>query len=254
LKEFNSSLDSVFVPPVPYDAGLTIGACQYHWHSVLGNLRKDNLFISPYLGELYSNKDIEESLIGCDDKLIIKRDVSIDECVDLLVDNKIVSIFQGRSESGRRALGNRSILASPINKDMKDMINKKVKHRQWYRPFAPSVLEEHGEEWFEDFFPAPYMSFVFKFKEDKLGKAPAVEHLNKTARIQTVSKSTNENYYNLIKKFYDKTGVPMVLNTSFNDREPIVENPSDAIKCFLSTDIDYLYFADAMVLVSKGRA
>jgi carbamoyltransferase len=254
LKEFNSSLDSVFVPPVPYDGGLTIGACQYHWHSVLGNLRKDNLFISPYLGELYSNEDIEESIIGCDDKLTIKRDVSIDECVDLLVDNKIVSIFQGRSESGRRALGNRSILASPINKDMKDMINKKVKHRQWYRPFAPSVLEEHGEEWFEDFFPAPYMSFVFKFKEDKLGKAPAVEHLNKTARIQTVSKSTNENYYNLIKKFYDKTGVPMVLNTSFNDREPIVENPSDAIKCFLSTDIDYLYFADTMDLISKGRA
>ena len=251
LTHLNEHNDNVFIPPVPYDGGLSIGACQYHWHSVLGNPRSDNHFVSPYLGESYKKKDVENSLKSNKDKININRDVSLDECVDLLVDIHIISIFHGGSESGRRALGNRSILANPINPDMKDMINKKVKHRQWYRPFAPSILEEHGNEWFENFFASPYMSFVFKFKEDKIGKAPAVEHFDKTARLQSVNKDQNKNYYNLINKFYEKTGVPIVLNTSFNDREPIVETPEDAISCFLSTDIDYLYFVDQNILVKK---
>ena len=253
LKSFEGVLENAFVPPVPYDGGLSIGACQYHWYSVLDKDRDLNQFVSPYLGEVYSDDDVEESLALHEDKIEIKRGYSRDDCVDLLVDNNIVSIFQGRSESGRRALGNRSILANPINAEMKEMINEKVKHRQWYRPFAPSVLEDHGSEWFEDFFPSPYMSFVFKFKDDKLGKAPAVEHFDKTARIQSVNKDQNKNYYDLIERFYKKTGVPIVLNTSFNDREPIVETPSDAILCFLSTDIDYLYFVEQKILVSKAK-
>ena len=251
LQSFSEQLKNIFIPPVPYDGGLSIGACQYHWHTILGNPRKPNQFVSPYLGEKYDNEAVEDSLERNSEKIVVEKDFSLDQCVDLLVDSNIISIFQGRSESGRRALGNRSILANPINPDMKNMINEKVKHRQWYRPFAPSILEDHGQDWFEGFFPSPYMSFVFKFKEEKHGKAPAVEHFNKTARLQSVSKEQNKNYYNLIEKFYKKTGVPIVLNTSFNDREPIVETPNDAIKCFLSTDIDYLYFVDQKVLVKK---
>jgi len=133
------------------------------------------------------------------------------------------------------------------------MINEKVKHRQWYRPFAPSILGEHGEEWFENYFHSPYMGFVFKIKEDKIGKAPAIEHFNQTARIQSVTKETNPWYYDLISYFYEITGVPLVLNTSFNDREPIVETPEDAFRCFLGTDIDYLYFAQQGDLVKKNE-
>ena len=253
VDNFKGVIDNVFIPPVPYDGGLSIGACQYHWHSVLGNPRDEEVFVSPYLGEQYTAEDVESAIQEEKNNIEIKRKVKVDQCVDLIVDNKIISIFQGKSESGRRALGNRSILANPISPDMKNLINEKVKHRQWYRPFAPSILEDHGEEWFENFFPSPYMSFVFKFKEDKFGKAPAVEHFDKSARLQSVSRSQNKNYYNIIESFYEKTGVPILLNTSFNDREPIVENPKDAIKCFLSTDIDYLYFVEHEILISKAN-
>jgi carbamoyltransferase len=175
----------------------------------------------------------------------------MEEAVDLLVDGNIVAIFQGRSESGRRALGNRSILANPGYKDMKSIINDKVKHRQWYRPFAPSVLESAGEEWFENFFPSPYMGFVFKIKKEKLGVAKAIEHFDGTARIQTVREDQNPLYFDLITKFHEKTGIPMVLNTSFNDREPICETPAHSINCYLGTNIDYLYFPEFEILVSK---
>jgi carbamoyltransferase len=248
-------VQKVFVPPVPYDGGLSIGACQYHWHHVLEKERNydEDFFVTPYLGESYNDKDVRDAIEKRKEELEIEENVETDACVDLLVDNKIVSLFQGRSESGRRALGNRSIIANPGSTEMKSMINDKVKHRQWYRPFAPSVLEEAGEEWFENFFPSPYMGFVFKIKPEKLGSAPAIEHFDGTARIQTVNEEQNKKYHDLISKFYQKTEIPMVLNTSFNDREPIVENPDHAINCFLNTDIDYLYFADEKILLSKKK-
>jgi carbamoyltransferase len=244
-------LEQCFIPPVPYDAGLSIGAAQYHWNSVLKRERSTDA-VSPYLGEDYTYHDVEEALAnsGVSEDLI-KTDVDLDACVDLLIEQKIVSIFCGRSESGRRALGNRSILADPRSPDMKDLINQKVKHRQWYRPFAPTILEEYGDEWFDGFFPSPYMSFVFRFREDKHGHVPAVEHFNRTARLQSVSKTQNPYYYALIDNFREKTGVPIILNTSFNDREPICETPQHAIGCFLGTDIDYLYFPEHKILVAK---
>ena len=245
-----SNIENVFIPPVPYDGGLTIGACQYHWHKILEN-KKTGKFVSPYLGEAYEKEEVENAISKRIENLDVTRDFSLDQCADLLVDNKIVSIFQGRSESGRRALGNRSILANPANPNMKDLINEKVKHRQWYRPFAPTIMEEKGAEWFDNFHPSPYMGFVFKFKDDKIGQAPAVEHVDKTARIQSVNREQNEKYYDLINTFYQKTGVPILLNTSFNDREPICETPDHGIDCFLRTDIDYLYFADHSILLSK---
>lgn len=243
----------IYLPPVPYDGGLNIGAAQYHYHAILGNPKVYNQpgeFASPYLGETYSNAEIHEALKANIDRIEYKPQVP-SYVAGLLTQGKIVSVFSGRSESGRRALGNRSILADPRDPNMKDMINQKVKHRQWYRPFAPSVLEDHGAEWFEKFTPSPYMGLVFKIQTDKLGKAPAIEHFDGTARIQSVNRAQNEWYYDLISAFNALTGVPIVLNTSFNDREPIVETPQHAIDCFLGTDIDYLYFADTQTIVSK---
>ena len=253
VKDFLPKDWNVFIPPVPYDGGLSIGAAQYHYHTILDNDRVyDKEFCSPYLGEGGYEIDLVECYDSYKDKVNVEK-VTDRQVAQLLADGKIISVYNGSSESGRRALGNRSILANPALPDMKAMINEKVKHRQWYRPFAPSILGEHGEEWFENYFHSPYMGFVFKIKEDKIGKAPAIEHFNQTARIQSVTKETNPWYYDLISYFYEITGVPLVLNTSFNDREPIVETPEDAFRCFLGTDIDYLYFAQQGDLVKKNE-
>jgi len=134
---------------------------------------------------------------------------------------------------------------------MKDMINEKVKHRQWFRPFAPSILREDVKDWFEKDVDSPYMTTVLKWKKEVRGKVPAVVHLNNTARLQTVAENDNKWYYDFISKFKEKTGVPILLNTSFNDREPIVETPKHAINCFLGTNIDYLYFYDENILIKK---
>ena len=134
---------------------------------------------------------------------------------------------------------------------MKDIINEKVKHRQWFRPFAPSVLREDVSEWFETDASSPYMTTVIKFKESVRNKVPAVVHYDGSARLQTVTENDNKWYYNFIKKFKEKTGVPIVLNTSFNDREPIVETPEHAINCFLGTNVDYLFFRDFNYILSK---
>jgi carbamoyltransferase len=178
--------------------------------------------------------------------------VTDDEVIDLLlVDDNVISLFGGGSESGRRALGNRSIVADPRSLKMKDIINDKVKHRQWFRPFAPSILREEVSNWFTHDIDSPYMSFAIPFKDGMADKVPAVVHNDNTARLQTVKEEDNKWYYNFIKKFKDKTGIPILLNTSFNDREPIVETPKHAIDCFLRTNIDYLYFRDFGILVRK---
>ena len=171
----------------------------------------------------------------------------------MILNQNIISVFGGPSESGRRALGNRSILADPRKKEMKDIINEKVKHRQWFRPFAPSILREEVSNWFEHDIDSPYMSFAIKFKEEVRNKAQAVVHFDGTGRLQTVTENDNKWYYDFIKSFHIKTGVPILLNTSFNDREPIVETPLDAIKCFKNTEIDYLYFYDYNILVKKSN-
>ena len=126
-----------------------------------------------------------------------------------------------------------------------------MKHRQWFRPFAPSILRERVSDWFEMNIDSPYMSFVINFKEEVRDKVPAVVHFDGTARLQTVTEKDNKWYYNFLKKWEEKTGVPIILNTSFNDREPIVETPEDAVNCFMGTNIDYLYFVDEQLLVSK---
>tara|TARA_Y100000592_G_scaffold100372_1_gene180167 strand:- start:1448 stop:3097 length:1650 start_codon:yes stop_codon:yes gene_type:complete len=244
---------NVFCDPIPYDAGLALGSARYLWHHILDNPRIYNnpKNRSPYLGHSYSKTIIQETINKFSNKVKINKNINDDYVINELINKKIISVFGGGSESGRRALGNRSILADPRHKETKDIVNKKVKHRQWFRPFAPSILKEDVKDWFIHDVDSPYMSFALPFKKNKSKQVPAVAHFNNTARLQTVKEEDNKWYYNFIKKFKDKTEVPILLNTSFNDREPIVETPEHAIKCFLKTDIDYLYFRDYEILLSK---
>ena len=247
------NVEQIYVCPVPYDGGLAIGSAQYIYHQVLRNPRvewSDNC--TPYLGCNYDSSDIYAELDKWGDKIVVE-DVDDEKVVDLLIEQNIISVFGGGSESGRRALGNRSILAVPRSPNMKDLINEKVKHRQWFRPFAPSILRESVTDWFYKDVDSPYMTTVLKWKDEVKDRVPAVVHLDGTARLQTVTENDNSWYYNFIKKFSKKTDVPIVLNTSFNDREPIVETPEHAINCFMGTNIDYLYFNTIGKLVRKKR-
>lgn len=229
---------NIYVPPVPYDSGLALGVCQYYWHHILDNPKINFESFTPYLGQSYEPRvDGEKS--------------SIEKVVDLLYQDKIVAIYGGPSECGRRALGNRSILASPLNPKMKDMINEKVKHRQSFRPFAPAILEEYVSDYFGINAKSPYMSLCLPFKSSKIDEVPAVVHKDGTGRLQTVNVNSNYSFYNLLKLWKEKSGCPILLNTSFNDREPIVETPKDALRCFKNTDIDYLYFKDTEQLIKK---
>jgi carbamoyltransferase len=161
-----------------------------------------------------------------------------------IAEGKIIAWFQGPSETGPRALGNRSILADPRNPDMKDILNSRVKFREGFRPFAPSVLNEYAEEWF-GLKDSPFMLRVCNVLKAGI---PSVSHVDYTARIQTVTKEDNPNYYDLIKSFNDITGVPLLLNTSFNIKgESIVETPQDALNCFLNTDVDILVFRNTLL-------
>jgi carbamoyltransferase len=250
LDWFSDKIKNIYIPPIPYDAGLAIGNAQYVWHHILENDRiewQDNF--TPYLGEKYSEDDVLNSILDYEN--ISYRKASLSEITDLLLDQKIISVFGGGSESGRRALGNRSILADPRSESMKDLINAKVKHRQWFRPFAPSILRSDVKDWFVKDICSPYMSFVIHFRDEVKDKVPAVVHFDGTARLQTVSEKDNKWYFDLLTLWKQKSGVPILLNTSFNDREPIVEKPKHAIDCFLGTEIDYLYFFEYNVLVYK---
>jgi len=171
--------------------------------------------------------------------------------IDLLLRQNVVSVYGGRSESGRRALGNRSILADPRSDDMRALINQKIKHRENFRPFAPSILREEVSNWFEHDVDSPYMGFAVKVLKTQQSRVPAILHFDGTARLQTVTENDNPWYHSFLLRWHEVSGVPILLNTSFNDREPIVETPDDAIVCFNKTNIDYLYFFDHGIVVTK---
>lgn len=252
IRTWFPEIKNIFADPVPYDAGAALGSARYLWHHILGNKRIKNQIqnMSPYLGKSYSQKDIENACSLLSNKIKVLK-ATDEEVLRKINDQKIVAVYGGRSETGRRALGNRSILADPRSPDMKVKINEKVKHRQWFRPVAPSILEEKVGYWFEEKVSSPYMSFAIKIKKNKRDKVPAVVHYDGTGRLQTVNKELNPWYYHFIKKWEKLTGIPILVNTSFNDTEPIVETPEDGLKCFLGTNIDYLYFFDYGILVSK---
>jgi len=248
---FGDFYQDIYMCPVPYDAGLAIGSAQWVWHQELDNPRVEwDRNATPYLGEKYGTSAIESAIEKFQDKVVVKR-VEDRDVIERLSLQKIVSVFGGGSESGRRALGNRSILADPRSENMKDLINEKVKHRQWYRPFAPAILREEVSKWFVRDIESPYMGFVIKFKEEAKSKVPAVVHHDGSGRLQTVTEKDNEWFYKFLNLWHEESGVPILLNTSFNDREPIVETPEHAINCFLKTEIDHLYFFDAGILLEK---
>ena len=194
-----------------------------------------------YLGRECSRAEIEKVLSSVNAIKFSWIENIAKETAFLLSKKKIIGWFQGGSEFGPRALGHRSILADPRDKEMKSLLNQKVKHREEFRPFAPSVLLEFAQEYFELNIPSPFMLLVTKVKENKKSVIPSVVHIDGTARLQTVTKEDNGIYYDLIYEFYKLTGIPVLLNTSFNKRgEPIVESSGDALKCFLTTGIDYL--------------
>lgn len=237
-----------FLPPSD-DSGIPLG-CAWYGYQLVSPINKVEP-LSPYLGKVYSDREIAES-INEHTNLEFKRyenfDDLIEEVSSLLKDNRVIGWFQNGSEIGPRALGNRSILASPIQKWMTGYINSDIKKREWYRPFAPAVLFEHQSDIFESDVYSPYMLVTTSVKEEWRNKIPAVTHIDNSARHQSVTEQSNPRFYKLINAFYNKTGVPVLLNTSFNGpHEPIVESPSDAIKTMFTCKLDFLVIGNILI-------
>ena len=238
---------NLFIQPIAHDAGTSFGSALYFYHH---KLKKDRSFQfkHTYWGPEYSNVQIEKVLL--DSNLTYHKSNNIaQETAQQIANEKIVGWFQGRMEAGPRALGNRSITVSPLKAEMKDRLNERVKRREYFRPFAPSILEERVSDFFE--MPkntnSPYMILSGKVKEEKRKIIPAVTHADNTARVHTVNSNDNLKYWNLINEFGKITGVPVLLNTSFNENEPIVCTPTEAVECFLRTDFDILSIGDFLV-------
>jgi carbamoyltransferase len=220
------------------DDGTAIGAAYYVWHQVLGNPRLPAQ-MQAYLGPEYAEADMETALSGSGLEYRRLADEELfDSVAELLNQGKIVGWYQGRSEWGPRALGNRSILAHPGWPGMKDTINRRIKRREGFRPFAPSILAEAVPEYFEQDVSSPFMMHVVRIRESKREALAAVTHEDFTGRLQTVSREQNPRYYALIERFGRLSGIPAVLNTSFNENEPVVDTPQQAVNCYLRNDID----------------
>ena len=250
-KIFDKKLfQNVYIPYAPGDAGGSIGAALQV--SAAKNKTISNLQ-SPFIGPSYSNSLILREIEKFNElkKCKINFNTSKKNINSLLAkeihNNKIIGLFSGRMEFGARSLGNRAIIANPCNPDMRNILNQKIKRRENFRPFAPAILENEKSNWFYDKKSNPFMSSVETIIEKKRKIIPAVTHIDGTGRVQTVSENTNENFYNLIKEFFKISGVPILLNTSFNENEPIVMQPSDAIKCFLKTNIDILVLENYII-------
>jgi carbamoyltransferase len=246
-----AGFENVWIQPAAGDDGIAIG-CAYYGYLEL--LKKPRSFIMnhAFLGKPYKNEDIEKATSARLARMVTAKTASQNVCADtakVLAEGKVVGWFQGRSEFGPRALGNRSILADPRTPEMKDILNKRVKFRQAFRPFAPIVLYERAEEIFEGREDSPYMLLAKKVRPEWRSKIAAVVHVDGTARVQTVREETNPVLYRLLKEFEALTGVPVLVNTSFNIKgQPIVETPADAMECFLMTGIDCLALHDNLII------
>jgi carbamoyltransferase len=242
---------SLFVPASPGDSGGSIGAALSKFEN---NSIDTESIHSAYTGITYTNNLIKKEISKMidDTKFNIihfnRFDDLTDHIANLLTKEKVIGWYQNSSEWGPRALGNRSIIVDPRMKDAKDLLNLKIKKRESFRPFAPSILYEYQEDWFVSNVYSPYMSYVIKFKKNKGAQVPPVCHVDGSGRLQSVTEKNNSRYYELINKFYKITGVPILLNTSFNENEPIVNKPSEAIDCFLRTNMDVLVLNDYVVI------
>ncbi|MBI3425567.1 MAG: carbamoyltransferase [Acidobacteria bacterium] len=237
----NTPFKNVYVQPAAGDNGTSLGVCYYIWNQTL-NQPRGEVMEGAYTGPEYSNDEIRAVLDQYElaYESYTDREVTQRAAQDI-ADGLVVGWFQGRMEFGPRALGNRSIVVDPRRADMKDILNQRIKKREPFRPFAPSILAEHTGEYFEQTHPAPTMLMVYQIKPEKRALIPAVTHVDGSGRLQTVTPSVNPRYYQLIADFHALTGVPIILNTSFNENEPIVCTPQHAIDCFLKTRMDVLY-------------
>jgi len=252
LKE--SGFENLYIQPAAGDGGGALGAALHVYHTILGHPRKQ-VMRHGYWGQSFGNTEVEDYLNseGIEFSTANSDDQLLNRTVDALKDGKVIGWYQGRFEWGPRALGNRSILADPTREEMKDVVNTKIKFREPYRPFAPSILAEEAETFFDlpnaaEHDPARFMLLVAPVKEDKRDVIPAITHVDGTGRLQTVFEDTNPLYYNLIKRFGQATGVPVLLNTSFNLRgEPIVTTPANAYSTFMRSEMDLLVMGNAIV-------
>lgn len=237
-----------FVPPAD-DSGIPLG-CAWYAYQQVADIEETNQ-ISPYLGRTYFDDEVEmiiDKFPNFQFEKFDNFDTLLSIITDRLVNNRVIGWFQGGSEIGPRALGNRSIIASPINSWMKDHINHDVKGREWYRPFAPAVLFEHQTEVFDLDYFSPYMLVTSNVRENWKHRIPAVVHIDGSARFQSVTIESNEKFYKLIKSFYEWTGVPVLLNTSFNGpHEPMVETPLDAVTCMNQRNLDHLVIGNYII-------
>jgi carbamoyltransferase len=257
--------EAVYIPPAPGDAGTAIGSAYYVYHHDLGRPRSfvmDRAFWGPQFSEGELRKELRDNGIGGkgeenQNEIRVRKIEDEDELcrrtAEAIADGRIVGWFQGRMEWGPRALGHRSILADPRRAEMKDSLNARIKRREPFRPFAPAILVEAVGDYFEKDSPVPFMLQVFTISKDKRSVIPAVTHVDGTGRLQTVHRGTDPRFWKLIRAFETITGVPVLLNTSFNENEPIVCKPSEAVDCFLRTKMDVLVMGDFWV-EKGGRA
>lgn len=243
-----TDFENVYIPSAGYDAGTAVGSALWLYHQ---QLDKDNReFVrDAYLGAHYSDDEIERVLKEADIKYTRYNndEETIEHTAEMLANGAVLGWFQGRTEFGPRALGNRSVLVHPGRPDAKDLINSKIKRRESFRPFAPSILREYVNEYFEQDDDAYFMEKVFLIRPEKRAGLPAVTHVDGSGRLQTVHKDVSPKYYALIDKFREKTGLPILLNTSFNENEPIVNHPKEALDCFLRTEMDALVMGNFVV-------
>ena len=248
----NTPFEQVYVQPAAGDGGLSLGAAFYVCHQLLGRPRRfvmDHAYWGPgYSGERMRTAIEAAGLARSGYRL---RELPEEElaraAARIVAEGKILGWFQGRAEWGPRALGNRSIVADPRRPEMKDVLNRRIKHREPFRPFAPSILAEATGEYFEKSHPSPFMTLAYAVRGEKRAAIPAPTHVDGTGRLQTVSREANPRYWRLIREFGNVTGVPVVLNTSFNDNEPIVCRPEEAMDCFLRTQMDALALGDFLI-------
>lgn len=243
----NTTFTNVYIPSAGHDAGISMGAALYVQHQ-LQNLPRQASIRSAYTGSNFSNEEIKS--------ILKKKNITYSEHADeqlfgkittCLENGGVVGWFNGRAEFGPRALGGRSIIADPRRADAKEILNSKIKRRESFRPFAPSILKEHVSDYFELSDEVPFMEKVFPIKKDKQAQVPAVTHVDGSGRLQTVDKEISPRYHGLIEAFYRKTGVPILLNTSFNENEPIVNSPEEALACYLRTNMDMLVMENIVV-------
>jgi carbamoyltransferase len=250
--------ERVFVQPAAGDAGLSVGAAFAVNHQVLGRPREFAMEHAGW-GPEFSGQQIRSAIDGAgpsdggEHVEELGEEELLRTTANHIATGKVVGWFQGRVEWGPRALGNRSILADPRRPEMKEILNRRIKHRETFRPFAPSILEEAGGEYFERTNPSPFMTFAYSVRPEKRAVIPAATHVDGTARLQTVSRTANPLYWKLIRAFGNVTGVPVVVNTSFNDNEPIVCRPEEALDCFRRTQMDVLVIGN-FILTKNSSA